>query len=179
MLTACAAPETVYDGPRILPHYRFATYTDGNPVLHYTGDSNAAYASQYHTLPPAVGPMRVNCRNLDYIGIRFDEPGERSSIYGAMTKYRFEWTHSEYPGSSERGMRYWRNNPWTVERNTYTADSLLRIYLRPENWLENGSIKLHVSVEGSVVFETEFELIDCLANLYRTPTPPSDLIEQP
>ena len=177
-LTACATTEPAFDGPVILPHYRYAVYSDRDPVIHFTGNSDADYAGQYHMLPPAVGPMRLDCQGLEEVGIRFDEPGPRSRSYGTMTKYRFEWTHSEYPGIRERGMRYWRNNPWTRERNSYFLDSLLRINLKPDDWLENGTLRLQVRVEGRDVFETEFQLVNCLVNMYRTPTPPSELLEE-
>lgn len=109
--------------------------------------------------------MKVNCQSLSEIGIVIEPVGSGGWIYGAKRKYHFEWALSSEPPGPERRMQYHRNTPYGFLRNG----------IKLVDWLVDGTIQLTISVKGEVVYETQFRLTNCEANLYRTSTPPSEL----
>ncbi len=154
--------------PRLHPVFRFAKYQDEQLVSEYLGAADGPFARSFRQLPIAQGDMEVDCRSLTQIGFVFDPVDVGNHIYGANTKYRFEWTHSAAPESSLEYMRFHRNAPY----------GLIRTGVRLNDWLEDGTIRMVVRVEGETVYQTNFDLVNCPANMYRTPTPPSELLRQ-
>lgn len=168
----CAIPYSFADAsedePELYPVFRFAKYEDETVISEYLGAPDDRFAQSFRQLPVAEGAMVVDCRSLTQLGFVFDPVGVGNRIYGANTKYRFTWTHSEDPGQSVEYMRYKRNAPY----------GLIRTGVRLVDWAENGTVSMVIVVEEEAVYRTDFEIVNCLANLYRTPTPPSELLRQ-
>ena len=155
----------VPDKPKMYPIFRYAMYEENESVSEYLGVPDGPFADNFRQLPNADGPMEVDCRTLSEIGIVIEPVGAGGWIYGAKTKYRFRWSHSTALPDSVEHMQYRRNTP----------HGFLRHGIILTKWLVNGNIRLWISVENQVVYETDFKLNDCAANLYRSPTPPSQI----
>ena len=166
-MTEPALGDGAEEAPRLYPGIRFARSAENEVIAEYLGRSSDDFPVSWRQLPAGRGSMRVDCQRYGRVGFTFDPVGVGNAIYGANTKYRSEWTHSAFPDQSVERMQYRRN------RSGYMTTG---ITLR--DWSVNGTIRLVIRVEGSVEYQTEFELENCLANMYRTPTPPSEMIRQ-
>ena len=150
--------------PVMHPVLRYAVYEGDRTESEYLGASDGPFIDHFRQLPVADGPMEVDCRTVSELGIVIEPIGVGSWIYGANRKYRFRWEHSSEPPASVTRMQYRRNTPHGFLRNS----------VKPDNWLVDGTIRLTITVEGKVVYQTLYKLINCDANIYRTPVPPSE-----
>jgi hypothetical protein len=149
----------------MFPLFRFARYEDGSLATESLASDKSPFRPQLIHMVQADGPMRVDCRRLEKVGIVFYPRSTGFLIYGKNTKYRLLWLHSAFPGQEERDMRYKRNTP----------GGFIAARLALDEWLVNGVVSVQVSVANTVVFSTQFELDQCKANLYRSPVVPSQL----
>ncbi len=109
-----ALPAGAADGnePPLWPLFRFVLSDDGEVLAEYVGHENSPWAAGFRHLSEAAGAMRVPCETSWSTGIVIDSTGHKANrYYGAMTKYWFEWTHSQFPGVNVRYMRYKANAP--------------------------------------------------------------------
>jgi len=151
--------------PVLHPLFRYAVYEDDKTESEYVGAPDGPFIDNFRQLPKADGPMEVDCQTVSEIGIIIEPIGVDSWIYGAKRKYHFQWTHSSEPPASVSRMQYRRNTRYGFLRNRIQLDE----------WLVDGTIQLTIFVEGDPVYQTQYKLTSCEANLYRTPVPPSEM----
>lgn len=150
------------------PILRFSISEERKLSTEYIGRADGNFAGKFRDAPVAKGRMIVDCSDLLRIGLALEPVGIGSWIYGANRKYRFRWTHSEYPGDSIRRMRFDRN------RRTGQIEDWFGFDEKRARWLVNGVVTVTVTVTKQVRFKTEFELQNCDANKFRSRIPPSD-----